>query len=127
MIRTVMIVLTALFVGQSAIAAVDDPGVVRVNSVVVAPAASVAQAEAAAKREALQRVIGMRGNLQIRDADVQQILSEVDGIVQTRHVLNGNAVGGRYQPAFYFNVGMDRINEIIQQADAGNIAVLGSP
>ncbi|MBT3305351.1 MAG: hypothetical protein HN377_02610 [Alphaproteobacteria bacterium] len=125
--KAVMILLAALFVGNSALAAVDDPGIVRVNSVVVAPAASVGEAEAAAKREALQRVIGMRGNLQIRDADVRQIMSEVNGIVQTRHVLNANAVGGRYQPAFYFNVGMDRIDEIIQQADAGDIAALGEP
>ena len=123
----VMILLAALFAGQSALAAVDDPGIVRVNSVVVAPAASVGEAEASAKREALQRAIGMRGNLQIRDADVQQILSEVDGIVQTRHVLNANAIGGRYQPAFYFTVAMDRIDEIIEQADVGDIAGLGSP
>ncbi|MBL6929458.1 MAG: hypothetical protein ISR44_09835 [Rhodospirillales bacterium] len=125
--KALVTLLAALFVGNSALAAVDDPGVVRVNSVVVAPAASVGEAEAEAKRAALQRVIGMRGNLQIRDADVRQMMSEVDGIVQTRHVLNANAVGGKYQPAFYFNVGMDRINEIIQQADAGEIAVLGSP
>ena len=117
----------AVAFGQPALAAVDDPGKVRVNSVVVAPAASVQEAEAAAKQVALKRVIGMRGNLQIRETDVQRILSEANGIVQTRHVLNASAVGGRYQPAFYFNVSMERIDEIIQEADAGNIAVLGSP
>ncbi len=108
-------------------AAVDDRDTVRVNSVVVAPSASLQAAETAAKQEALRNVIRMRGNTQIRDADVQKILADIDGIVRTRHVLNADPVGGQYQPAFYFEVSMAPINDIIQEADSGAIASAGSP
>ncbi len=54
-------------------------------------------------------------------------MSNIDGIVQTRHVLNADPVGGKYQPAFYFEVVMGPINEVIQEADSTAIASAGSP
>lgn len=99
----------------------------RVNAVVVAPAASVAVAEAAAKRRALEDVVKMRGNRQLRDGDVQEILARVDEIVTTRLVLNAAPVNGRYQPAFYFNVRMEQVNAIIQKANVGELSAMGSP
>lgn len=110
-----------------AFAAVGDPDVVRVNSVVVAPAASVAEAEAAAKRQALAGVLKMRGNAQIRDADAKRIMAMVGEVVTTRHVLNAQPVGGRFQPAFYFNVDMAPINTLIQQTNVTEVAAYGDP
>ena len=121
------LILTALLVGGNAAAAVSEPDVVRVNSVVVAPAKSVAEAEAQAKRVALKGVLKMRGNQQLRDADVARIMAKVGELVETRHVLNADPVGGRYQPAFYFNVRMEPINEVIQVANVGEVAAYGDP
>ncbi len=126
-LRATVFGFALLTIPAMASAAVGDRDTVRVNSVVVAPAASIADAERAAKQEALRNVIRMRGNKQIRDADVRKIMSNIDGIVQTRHVLNADPVGGKYQPAFYFEVVMGPINEVIQEADSTAIASAGSP
>ena len=126
-LRATALGLVLLGMPALAAAAVGDRDTVRVNSVVVAPTASIQDAERTAKQEALRNVIRMRGNRQVRDADVQKILSNIDGIVRTRHVLNADPVGGKYQPAFYFEVSMAPINEIIQEADSTAIASAGSP
>ena len=126
-LRATALGFALLAVPVTATAAVGDRDTVRVNSVVVAPAASIADAERAAKQEALRNVIRLRGNTQIRDADVRRIMSNIDGIVHTRHVLNADPVGGKYQPAFYFEVAMGPINEVIQEADSTAIASAGSP
>lgn len=102
-------------------------GVVRVNSVVVEPAASLAEAEVRAKRQALGEVLKMRGNKQLRETDVAKIMATVDSHVTTRLVLNKEPVGGRYQPAFYFNVAMAGIDEVIQQANAAGATAYGNP
>ncbi len=111
---TILLALVlALAATGGAYAAATEKDVVRVNSVVVEPAASIAAAEAKAKRVALGNVVRMRGNKQLRDADVAKIMANADRFVETRLVLNRQPVGGRYQPAFYFNVRMENLNEII--------------
>lgn len=127
--RTLGYVAAAAVLGMTgqACGAAAEKDTVRVNSVVVAPAASVAEAEAVAKRQALEDVIRMRGNRQLRDGDVQKVLSRVDDIVTTRLVLNAAPVNGRYQPAFYFNVKMEPINAIVQEANVGELTAMGTP
>lgn len=112
--------------GQAGAAAVEKD-LIRVNSVVVAPAASVAAAEAVAKHQALENVVRMRGNRQLRDSDVQKVFAQIDEIVKTRLVLNAAPVNGRYQPAFYFTVRMEPINTLIQEANVGELSAMGGP
>ena len=115
--RVSWIFLMAMFLALAAPgetrAAAAEKEQVRINSVVVEPASSIAAAEAKAKRVALANVVKMRGNQQLRAADVDKIMANADSFVETRLVLNKEPVGGLYQPAFYFNVRMENLNEII--------------
>ena len=104
-------------------AAAAEKDEVRINSVVVDPAPSIAVAEAEAKRVALANVVKMRGNQQLRAADVDKIMANAGRFVETRLVLNKQPVGGLYQPAFYFNVRMENLDEIIV---ASNVQVAAS-
>ena len=123
----VMAGLLAVSLGQGARAAAAESEVVRVNSVVVAPARSIAEAEAEAKRVALRNVVGMRGNEQLRDADVRRIMAGTERLVETRLVLNKAPIGGMYQPAFYFDVRMDALNEIIVASNQTAAAAYDDP
>ncbi len=118
--------LVALSFCCAAVAAAPEGDIVRVNSVVVAPAKSIGAAEAAAKKEALTRVLAMRGNDQIK-GQMPQILKQVDDLVSVRHVLNKDPVGGVYQPAFYFDVDMDRINGMIVASTETAVADYANP
>jgi hypothetical protein len=124
--RLIAFAALALMLSVSGVVAAEE-GVVRVNSVVVAPTKSLAAAEAKAKRIALAGVVKMRGNKSLRKADVDRIMSDVDRYVATRLVLNRQPVKGRYQPAFYFNVDMNGIDSIVQTASAGQIQAIGNP
>lgn len=122
-----VIAAIALLTAPQGKARAADDSELRVNSVVVDPTPTIDQAEAAAKRQALRQAVGMRGNLQLRDSDVREIMENVDRLVRTRHILNVQAVNGLYQPAFYLSVDMGGINAIIRRADATEIVEYGNP
>ena len=102
----------AVLIGATMAQAAPVGDVVRVNSIVGAPTKTLGEAEASAKRTALSRVLKMRGNDQIRGA-ASQIMARVNDFVSVRHVLNKDKAKGLYQPAFYLDVNMEAINEIV--------------
>jgi len=109
-----------------AAAAPPEGDVVRVNAVVTAPAKSLADAEAAAKREALSRVLAMRGNDQLAKQK-PAILQRAQELVSVRHALNKEAVNGQYQPAFYVDVRMAEINKMIVASNQTTVVANANP
>ncbi len=124
---SLLLVAALLLLAPQARAAVENEGVIRVNQVVAPPAKSIAEAEAKAKHMALERILAMRGNTQLPKSAVKKMMADPARYVKTRLILNKDAVKGRYQPAFYFDVAMEGVDEQIQTANAASAAEYGSP
>jgi len=106
---------------QEVVAQVVDRDTVRINGITVDPASSLADAERAAKHAAVRRMLDRRGSAAVPAQVRRAAEGAAAELVSTRRILNAEPTNGLYQPAFYFDVDMSRIDRMIQTANSQSL------